>query len=174
MGVVREVPEVLAPFGLGEHDVDRLAYGGHVCRRHAGAEDKRTGVMLEVVHHGAVAGDEAAEGTERLGEGTHDEVDVVGQAEMAGGSASVFTDDTKGMGIVDQDVGVVLLGETDYLGQRSYVAFHGIDAVDCYEFGRLAYGCPEPALEHFHVVVRELDHLGPAETAAVYYAGMVE
>ena len=64
MGEIGDVPQMGDTLGLLEHYVDGLAYGRDVCGRHAGTEDQGTGVVLDVIEHGLVAGDETAEGTE--------------------------------------------------------------------------------------------------------------
>ena len=71
-----------------------------------------------------VCGYEAAERCERLGEGAHDKVYVVGEAEVVHYSASSFAEDSDAVGFVYHQARVIFLGQPYHLGKVCYVAFH--------------------------------------------------
>ena len=93
---------------------------------------------------------------------------------MIGSSASVTADDSQSVGVVHQDVGVVLLRQGHDLRQRGDVAFHRVDAVYRDEFGGVLRGDAEFLLEAAHVVVRELEGLAEAKARAVDDAGVIQ
>ena len=174
VGVAGQVPEMREALGFVEHDVDGPTHGGHVGRRHAGAEDQRPGIVFQILDHGVVAGDEAAQAAERLGEGAHDQVYLVGQAEMVGRAAAVVAHDAEAVGIVDHQRGVVLLAKLHQLRDRGDVAFHRIDAVHHDEFRRAWLRDLQFLLKFIHIVVGELEYAAEGKPAAVDDAGVVE
>ncbi len=99
-GVMRDFPQVLLAFRLGEHDVEGGVDGGRGCRSDAGREDVGARMVTKVVGYRFVGGDEAAEGGERLAEGAHYEVNVISDAEMVARAASPFAEDSYAVGLV--------------------------------------------------------------------------
>ena len=172
--VMCEVPEVRDALGLALHDFKSLGHSGNVCRGHAGAEDKAAGVVLEEVHRGAVRCDESAQRAEALAEGAHDQVHLVCEAEVVCGAAAVTADDAESVGIVHQDVGVVLLCQGYDFRERGDVAFHRIHAVHRDKLRCRLRGDAELLLQAAHVVVRELEGLAQAKTRAVDDAGVIQ
>ena len=172
--VAGDLPEVLAALGLFYHDVQGLGCGSRGGRRHGGTEYERAGIVLEVVEDVVVSGDETAQGAEALGEGAHDEVYLVREAEVAGGAGAVFADYAESVGIVNHDGGVVLLAEFADAGDGGDVSLHRIHAVNHDELGGVAGGEPELLLQVCHVVVAELAYLAETQAAAVDDAGVVK
>ena len=130
--------------------------------------------VLEVGEDFLVAGDEAAQRTEALGEGAHDEVGLLRQAEVAGGAGAILSDHAETVGVVDHDGSPVFPGQAHDVGQRGDVAFHRVDAVHHDELRSVLRGQEELAFQGAHVVVGELAHLAETQTAAVDDAGVVQ
>ena len=57
--------------------------------------------MAQVVNDRLVTCDESPDGSQRLGEGPGDDVDLLGQAEVGRGAVPVRTDHTDGVGVVE-------------------------------------------------------------------------
>ncbi len=128
--------------------------------------------MLDVVEDRLVTGDEAAQRGEGLAEGAHDQVHVVGEAEV-GWSTPPAAQHADGVGVVHHETGVVFLAEGDDLRQRSDVAAHAEDAVHDHEFAGLRIATLQASLQAGHVIVAEALHLAEGEAAAVNDAGVV-
>ena len=77
-----------------------------------------------------VAGAEAADGADALGEGADDEIDLLLDAGLIGKAAAMGAEHAEGMRLVDEQLEAVLLLDLDELRQRRPVAQHRIDALD--------------------------------------------
>ena len=130
--------------------------------------------MLEIVQDLVVTRDEAAQGAERLGEGAHDQVHLVGQAEVVCRAAAVVAHHAEAVCVVDHQRGIVSFTELHELRDGRNVAFHGIDAVHDDEFRFFQGHHLHLLLQPLHVVVGELQHVAVGEPAAVDDAGVVE
>jgi transcription elongation GreA/GreB family factor len=64
-------------------------HGRRVGRTHAGAENQRPRMMLQIINRRGVRRDEPAQARQRFAERAHDELHLVGQAEMAGGAGAI-------------------------------------------------------------------------------------
>ena len=76
--------------GSDTHDFQRGQHGGGVGGAHAGAENQRPGVVLQVINRLGVGCDKPAQARQRFAESAHDQVHLVGQAEMAGGAGAIL------------------------------------------------------------------------------------
>ena len=102
----------------------------------------------------------------------HDQVDVLLHPEMLACAPAVPAQDTHGVGLVDQDAGVVFLGQRDDLVQGRDVPFHAEDAVDDDELALFERQALQDALQVGHVVVLELVDLRLGQAAGVDDAGV--
>ena len=93
---------------------------------------------------------------------------------MLAGAASELTEHAETVRVVDHQSRAVAILQSHELGQLAEVAFHGEHAVDDDHLADVVRRHGELALEVFHVVVLELDHLGEAETRAVDDAGVIQ
>ena len=91
------------------------------------------------------AGDHAAAGGERLGEGRHPQIDVVLDAEQLAGAGSAGTEHAEAVRLVDHQPRAVLPAERDDLRQRGDVALHRVDPVDNYQEPRCRRPVPPSA-----------------------------
>ncbi len=119
-----------------------------------------------------VTGNKAAQRGEGLAEGAHDQVHVVGEAEV-GCRTPPAAQHADGVGIIHHQTGVVFLAEGDDLRQRSDVAAHAENAVHDHELADLRVATLQASLQAGHVVVAEALHLAEGEAAAVNDAGVV-
>lgn len=168
-----DVPEVLPALRLGDDYVKGGIGGCGGCRGDGGGEDVRAGVVAQVVGNLLVGGNEASQGGEGLGEGSHDEVHVVGHAHVVAHAASLGPEDAYAVGLVDHHGGVVLLCQLHYLVDMRHVAFHGEDGVGDDELDGVGLAALELLLEAVHVVVAVLEVVGEAEAAAFDDGGVV-
>lgn len=123
-GEVGYLPEVFLALRLLLHYVDCLEGGGGGGGSDRGCEDIGAGMVAEEVGDFLVGCDEAAEGSERLGEGAHDEVDILCHSEVVAGAAAPFAEDADAVGLVDHHRRVVFLREAHDFGEVCYVTFH--------------------------------------------------
>ena len=70
---------------------------------------------------------EAADGSDRFGEGADDEIDIVQHALLFGHAAAIFADKAHRMRFVDKDHRARFFRNADHFLQRSNVAQHRID-----------------------------------------------
>ena len=131
----------------------------------------------------AEPGHVAAQHADRLGQRAHLDGHPTVQPEVVDGAATVVAQDARGVGIVDQHRGTVLLGRLDDAGQRRDVAVHAEDTVGDHEdqpVGLTGIGVParartrEDLAQRGHVLVRV--DLAPRlrEAHAVDDRGVVE
>ena len=129
--------------------------------------------MLEVVDDIVASGDESSQRAEALGEGTHNEVHLVGEAEMVSRAGSVFAEHTEPVSVVNHYRCVVLFGKFCESWERYEVSEHRIYAVNDNELRCVGFAGLELFLKGVHVVVLEFIDSAPAEAASVYDAGVV-
>src|SRR5580698_8588631 len=156
--VVRVFPESLTALGFGGHDVDTGEYRGARRRRHRGAEDERPRLVLEVLDHLALAGDEPTDRSERLAERADDEIDLRRESEVLGGTGAGLAEDADRVRVVDHETGVVLGAELDQAREIDDVAFHTEHAVNDDQFAAaIAVAAGELGLEIAEITVAEPD-----------------
>ena len=119
-----------------------------------------------------VAGAEAADGTDALGEGADDEVAFLLEAGLFGEAAAVAPEHTEGMRLVDEQLKAAAALHLDELGQRRPIAEHRINALEHHQPAALVVGAGEPAVEVLGVVVAEAYQLGARQRASVIDRGM--
>src|SRR5688572_32078805 len=114
-----------------------------------------------------VAGAEAANGANALGEGADDEIDLVLELGLVRQAPAVLAEDTEGMRLVDQELEAVLLLHRDEIGERCAVAEHGIDAFEDDEPATFVIRARQALVEIARVIVAEAHELGARQGAAV-------
>ena len=80
--------------------------------------------MAQIVDGVVVAGYETADAGERLGEGAHDEVYLVSQAEVVAHATALLAEHSETMCLVHHYRAVVLVLQLHYLGQVGEIALH--------------------------------------------------
>ena len=81
-------------------------------------------MVAEIVDEYLATSDEATERGEALTEGTHKEIDLIGQTEVVTRTATVVTEYAEAVSFVDHHRGVVLLRQTHDLGEVAQVTLH--------------------------------------------------
>ena len=82
-----DFPEAVDVFGFLLHNVQRGKRGSHIRCWHCGAEDQRASVVLNVVDDILIPSHKAAQRSEGFTEGSHNQVEVIGDIKMGGGAA---------------------------------------------------------------------------------------
>ena len=129
--------------------------------------------MPQVVDGFGVRANEPAQAGQRLAERAHDQVDLVGQAEMTGRAGAMLAQDANGMGVVHHDGGAVFSGNAAQLGQGNNVALHAEHAVHDNELACFRLELMEAVLQGGHVFVRKAQELALRQQAALDNAGVV-
>ena len=129
--------------------------------------------MAQVVDGVLVGGDEAADGSQALGERTHDEVDVVLQTKIVANASTLLSEHTKPVGLVNHDAAIVLVLQFNNLGQLGQVTLHGEHAIHNDEFHSLMGKALQHPFQVGHVVVLIMELGGKAKSSSVNDAGMV-
>ena len=129
--------------------------------------------MAHVIHHLGVGGHEAAQGGQGFAEGTHVDVYLVLQTEMAGRAPSALADDAQSVSVVHHHPSAVLLGQGADLRQLADVAAHAEHAVGDDESAVAVGHFLQLGLEILHIAVAVAGELAEAEPAAVVDAGVV-
>ena len=155
------------------HYVKSAVCRSHGRRGHRGTEYERTCCVLDVVDVFLVAGDESSQGAETLGERSHNEVNLVRETEMVGGSRAVPAEYSQSVSVVHHYCGIVLFCKTADLRKRTEVAEHGIYTVNDYEFGSICGTIAQLGLERVHIVVSEFVNRAEAQARTVDYASVV-
>ena len=88
-------PEHLDALGFRLHDFEGLEDSTDHGWSERGSEDEAASLVLYELDHLMRTGDEPPHGTEGLGEGTHDDLDIVIDPEMMGHTAPLGTDHTE-------------------------------------------------------------------------------
>src|SRR3990172_1599384 len=98
------------PLGLVLQQPDRRQGGGGVGRRDSDAVHEARRRVLQILDHSPTTGNVSAATAERLTQGAHPEVDVLGiHAEVFADAASVGSQDAGRVGLVDHEEGLVAL-----------------------------------------------------------------
>src|SRR5690349_9504056 len=107
-----------------------------------------------------VAGAEAANGADALGERADDEIDIVLEPRFIGKAAAVLAEDAEGMRLIDEQLETVFLLDLDEIGERCAVAQHRIDALEDDEpAAALVFGTRQPFVEIARIIVTEAHQL---------------
>ena len=154
------------------HDLQGRADGRHRSGRQAGGEDERPRGVLQVIHHGALGGDEAAHRSQRLAEGAHDDIDVVQHAQVLGRAGAGGAQDADAVRFVHVDARAVGLGELEDAAQVGDIAFHAENAFGDDEDLFLGRAVFQAALEVVQIVVAEPHGAGRRPQRAFHQAGV--
>ena len=128
--------------------------------------------MLDVMHHVLRPGDEAADAGEALAERPHDQVNVVGQAEVRRRAAPV-AGHAHAVRVVHHDARAVFLADCDDLRHRRDVAAHAVDAVNHHQLPGIGGQLAQQVVQAADVAVTEAAHLAAAHQAAIDDAGVI-
>ena len=151
--IMSDVPQGLATFRFGTHNVESSKDRGGGSWGNGGCEDIGTDTVLHVVDGFLVGGDETADRSEGFREGTHDEFDLWKFRKMVACSASFVAKDAKTVSFIDHEGGLILIAEVHKMGDGGNVAFHREYAVGYDEFRGFERALLKDALEVFNVVV---------------------
>ena len=162
-----------APLRLVAHDVEGREGRARGGRRQRRGEHEAPVARAQVVAEVAVAGDVAALGAERLGEGPHHHRHPPRQAEVLERPGAVGAEHPGGVGLVDHQHAAVALGDLDDGRQGREVAVHE-KTVSVTIRRRRPRRAAHRRLQGVGVGVRVAHHLGPRQPAAVDEAGVVE
>ena len=164
-----DFPEAFLAVRLALDDFQAFQDGGRVGGGQAGGEDEGPAVVAQIVDDLVGGGNETADGDEGLGEGPHDHVHVLLDAEMGAGAVPLGAQHPDGMGLVHHEAGAVFLLELDDLRQVANIPAHGEDPVGHDELGNVAVVGQDP-FQVFHVVVDVLYRFGEGKLAAIHDA----
>ena len=120
--------------------------------------------MTQPVDGVSIRGDKSSNRCERLGEGTHDEVYLVGQSKVVTHTPTLFAEYTDAVGLVDHDGAVVLMLQLYNLRQFGEVTFHGEHAVNDDKLDGLIRQVLQHTLQVVHVIVLIVELLGKRKT----------
>jgi len=172
-GIVRDAPQGFQALWLLLDDVQGFASRCRCRRRTACAEDICAYRMAKPIDDGAVGCNEATDGSEALGESSHDEVNFIRKAEVVADASALLAEHADAVRFVNHDSCIVFLLQLDNLGQLAEVAFHAEHTIYDNQLDTLGLTLLELLLEVLHVVVLELELCGKAEATAVHDACMV-
>lgn len=172
--VSRLLAERCYTLGLTKHDLQSLRGSSRRGWRTAGAEDIGASVVAEIVDEYLATSDEATERGEALTEGTHEEVDLIGQTEVVTRTATVVTEYAEAVSFVDHHRGVVLLRQTHDLGEIAQVTLHTEDTVDDDELDAVGVALLEATLESFHIIVLVAEALSGREADTLDDRSVIE
>ena len=172
-GVVGVVPKGLLTLGFGAHDVERFEDGGGSGGSHGSGEDIGADVVFHPVDGVGVGSDKTANGCQRLGESSHNDIDVGELVEVVAYAASPASEDAEAVSLIDHQGSIVFIAELDHLVDLSYIAFHREDAVGDDEFAVVGVVLLEKTLEVFEVEVLVLIVGGKGYLLAFHDGGVV-
>ena len=130
--------------------------------------------MFQIVDGVGIGSDETAQRAERLREGAHDEVHLVGQSEMVGSTPALMSQNTQGMGIVKHDFRIVFVRQGHHFRQWDDVSLHGENTVGNDQLDGFGFTLLQTLLQTLHVVVGVLQRFAERQTAAFNDGGVVE
>ena len=170
---MRIPPELLPALRLALDDVDGGPGRRGGRRGQGGGEDQASRGVPDVIDDRALAGDEAPDRGQRLGERPHDQVDFVLHAEVLGGAPAARPQHAQAVRVVDHEGGPEIAGDLHDLRQGRDVALHGEHAVHHHQppAGAPIGGHEAPQLGR--IVVGKLADLRKGEAGAVDDAGVV-
>src|SRR5437868_7570240 len=114
-----------------------------------------------------IAGAEAADGANALGERADDEVDLVFELGLVRKAPAIRAKHAEGMGLIDQELESMLPLDGDEIGERGAVAHHRIDAFEDDEPTALVFRPRQALVEIARIIVAEPHELGTRQRAAV-------
>ena len=156
-GIVGHSPQPVEYLGLALKNLQAAAGSSSGGGSVGSTEDIGAAVMANPVDDALVGSYESTHRCQRLAEGAHDEVNLLGETEMVANTAAIATEDSHAVSLVNHNGGVVLMLELDYLGQLGKVTLHGEDTVNNYELDSLGLTLLQLLLEVIHIVVLILE-----------------
>ena len=129
--------------------------------------------MLQVINGFRIGCDKPAQARQRFAERAHDEVHLVGEAEMAGRPGAIFSKHADGVRVIHHHRGAVMAGQTAQFGQRDDVALHAEHAVHHNELARSRINFPKAVFQSGHVLVGEPHEFAQGKPAALDDAGVI-
>src|SRR5262245_51449584 len=119
-----------------------------------------------------VAGTEAANGADALGEGADDEIAFLLEPGLLGKAAAIAAQNAEGMRFIDEKLEAAAALHFDELGERRPVADHRVDALEHHQAAALTIGAGKAAVEILGIIVAEAHKLGARQGASVIDRGM--
>ena len=129
-------------------------------------------VEAEVIDYNVVTCHEAADGGERLRKRARDQIDFVRETPVCSRSLAVRSQDPERVRIIDQQCGIVFLGQRDEIGEIDDVAFHAVHTIDDHQLATIRIRGLQQVLQLTIVLVPEALRLAEAETRTVLETGM--
>ena len=120
----RVLPQRCAALWLALHDGERGERGACGARRGGGGEDQCPRMVLDVIDHRRVCGDESADRGHRLREGAHHEVHLGLEPEVLGCPPARAAQDPDAVSVVNHHARGEFSRRGHDLGQRSNVSLH--------------------------------------------------
>ena len=136
-------------------------------------EDIRARRVTQIVDNGVIGRNETTDRSQTLGEGAHNEVHLVGQAEVVTNPSSLTSEDAHAVGLVHHDRRSILLLERDDFGQRRQIAFHREHTVHNDQFHGVGFALLQLVFQVGHVVVLVAQLLSHRQAAAVHDRSVV-
>jgi len=166
-------PELRDALGFREHDFQRGHDGGDVGGAHTGAENQRPRVVLQVINGFRIGCDEPTQARQRFAERAHDQLHLVGEAEMAGRPGAIFSKHADGVRVIHHHRGAVMIGQAAQFRQLDDVTLHAEHAVHYNEFARCRIDFPKAAFQSGHVLVGEPHEFAQRKLTALDDAGVI-
>lgn len=165
--------QLVAALGGGRENLQHLEDAHDYDRGDGVGEQVRPGPLPAHLHDFPPSGHAAARGpAEGLTEGGGDDVNLAHDPVLLVGPPPRFPDETGGVGIVNQEHGVVLFAELDHLVQLGRITVHRENAVGHHQPQPLVLVHLELFLEVGHVGMLESIVHGAAQPDAVDQRGM--
>lgn len=167
---------MLLAFG-GLEEVECSEGSGGLGRWRSCRENKTASAVEEPIGDGLGACDVAAGDAEGFAEGSHVELDAVGEVELSGEASALGAEDADGVGFVQEEDCVVVVFEFDDFVEGSEVAVHaedgfGDDEEEC--VGMVFLSPFEELAQAAGIVVREDAEGSAAEAGGINEAGVGE
>ena len=130
--------------------------------------------MLEVMNHRLGSGHHSPNGSQGFRKGGHNQHDLVFEPVVLGRPGAASAQHAKTVGVINQDVGLILLGQTDQLRQLDNVAIHGEDPVGDNEFAGIIRAVGQLLLQNTQILVWIATHRSVGQTGTVNQTRVVE
>jgi hypothetical protein len=111
----------------GADNFETSQCGGSRCGRKGCSEKKGARLIEEMINDEIGSCDEATGGSERLAEGSHLDIDLVGTVELGGKASASRPTDPVGVSFVEKKPSAELVFELDDFKKGSPVAIHGVE-----------------------------------------------
>ena len=176
---IEAVPEFAAALValLRGEEIDGGEGGGGGGRGRRGGKDETAGAVDEEIDDVFPGADVAAADADGFTEGSHEDVDLGGDAFGVGEALAVRAEDADCVGFIDEEHGAVAVLQFDDFEQRGAVAIHAEDRLgddeDAAAQGVFA-GPGEVALEFAKVIMGIDTEEGAAEEGAIDEGGVAE